>query len=129
MWLIPVIVGSLIAYKLLSKPSAQTVGHYNESQEILKEYNDMLEKLDASPYGPFARLSDKNAALTWTSPTGQQVVITVAKNQVFNKLMGEITLRYKGHVLSETTVLSNNSPPPSKQVVPILARMLRAYAR
>jgi hypothetical protein len=129
MWLIPIILGSIVACKLLTKTSTKTVGFYNESQEILKEYDDILKKLDASPYGPFTRLSDNNAALTWTCPTGPLIVITVAKNQVFNKLVGEITLRHKGHIYSETTMLSNHSPPPSEQVVLILSRMLLPYTR
>jgi hypothetical protein len=128
MWIIPAILGTVIVYKILTRPSGMPVGNYTGSQEVLDEYDNILAKLDATQYGPFMHISPQNAGLVWTRPRGATVTITVTKNPTFNKLVGEITLKYRGHVYSETTVLSDRSPPPSEQVIPILSRVLR-YAR
>lgn len=133
MWIVPVFFGLFIAYKLLDgkhiTPKGTIVRTSPESQEILKEYNDILEKLDASPYGPFMRVSPQNAALTWTTPTGTRIVINITKNKVFDKLVGEVVLYDKGRMFSETTILYNESPSPSKTIMPILTRMLSMYSQ
>jgi hypothetical protein len=125
MWLIPAILGVFVAYKLLAKHKNSSVENVDQ-QEIFKEYNDILEKLDVSSYGPFTRVSPLTGQLVWTTPDNKKIVITVAKNKVFNKLVAEIGIHFRGRYHSETTTLSNTSSPPSQQIVSILTRMLRA---
>jgi hypothetical protein len=136
MWILPIFAGLIIACKLLGKHPSPSVINISappgiqESQEILKEYNRILEKLDASPYGPFMRVggTPHNAALTWTSPEGMEIVITVRKYgkaldaEIKSYIKGNRGEGHRGGWYSKT---AQNSPPLSDQILPCVSRLVR----